>query len=292
MSRLRTYPHVPPRNDDQIFSIKYFCTMKLSLGFSPCPNDTFIFFALLHNKIDTRGLEFIPVIEDVESLNRKALNNELEVTKLSFAAYPHVRHHYRLLDAGSALGNNCGPLLISKRKISDEEIQESTVAIPGKYTTANFLFSFFFPRVKSTQEMIFSSIEEALLNEETDLGVIIHENRFTYEKKGLLKVADLGELWERETNFPIPLGGIFAKTNLGDEIISTVDYLIRESVLYAFAHPQEAIEYVKKYSQEMEEAVMWQHIHLYVNDYSISLGEKGRAAIEKFLSLQDVKSVT
>lgn len=260
--------------------------MKLSLGFSHCPNDTFIFFALLHHKIDTRGLEFTPVIEDVESLNRKALNNELEVTKLSFAAYTLVRPHYQLLDAGSALGNNCGPILISKRKISEDEIPECSVAIPGEYTTANFLLNFFFPRVKSKHEMIFSEIEEALLTKETDLGVIIHENRFTYEKKGLQKVADLGELWERETNLPIPLGGIFAKTNLGEEIISRVDDLIRESVLYAFAHPEEAMNYVKQYSQEMDEAVMRMHIKLYVNDYTVSLGEKGRAAVEKFLSLQ------
>jgi 1,4-dihydroxy-6-naphthoate synthase len=263
--------------------------MKLSLGFSPCPNDTFVFFALLHHKIDTRGLEFIPVIEDVESLNRKALNKELEVTKLSFAAYSHVQQYYQLLEAGSALGNNCGPLLISKRKISEEEIPKSTVAIPGKYTTANFLFSFFFPRVKAKHEMIFSDIEEALLNEETDLGVIIHENRFTYEKKGLKKVADLGELWEQKTNLPIPLGGIFAKKDLSVETIAAIDQLIRESVLYAFAHPEEAIEYVKRYSQEMEEEVMWQHIRLYVNDYTMSLGEKGRAAVAKFLSLAKIE---
>lgn len=263
--------------------------MKLSLGFSPCPNDTFIFFALLHNKIDTRGLEFTAVIEDVQSLNRKALNNELEVTKLSFAAYTLVRHHYQLLDAGSALGSNCGPILISKRKISAEEIPKCSVAIPGEFTTANFLLNFFFPRVKSKREMIFSEIEEALLTERADLGVIIHENRFTYEKKGLQKVADLGELWEQETNLPIPLGGIFAKTNLGEEVIGTVDDVIRESVLYAFAHPEEAMHYVKQYSQEMDEAVMRLHIKLYVNDYTVSLGEKGRAAVEKFLSLQDAQ---
>lgn len=262
-----------------------FAPMKLSLGFSPCPNDTFIFFALLHHKIDTRGLEFTPVIEDVESLNRKALNHELDVTKLSFAAYSLVRQHYQLLDAGSALGNNCGPVLISKRKISEEEIPKCSVAIPGEYTTANFLLGFFFPRVTTKHEMIFSEIEEAVMNGEADLGVIIHENRFTYEKKGLLKVADLGELWERETNLPIPLGGIFAKKKCGNEIISTVDSLIRESVVYAFAHPEEAINFVKQYSQEMDEEIMWQHIRLYVNDYTISLGENGKAAVSEFLSL-------
>lgn len=259
--------------------------MKLTLGFSPCPNDTFIFFALLHHKIDTPGLEFIPVIEDVEALNRKALKGDLDITKLSFATYSLVQHQYRLLDSGSALGNNCGPLLISKRKIPEEEISNCEVAIPGDHTTAHFLFNLFFPEVKAKREMNFSEIENALLYEETDLGVIIHENRFTYEKKGLKKVADLGELWEQKTNFPIPLGGIFAKKNLPSEIISKVDKLIRESVQYAFSHPDEAIEYVKQYSQEMEEEVMWQHIRLYVNDYTISLGEKGHAAVEKFLAL-------
>ncbi len=263
----------------------YLRLMKFSLGFSPCPNDTFIFFALLHNKIDTRGFEFVPVIEDVETLNRKALRNELDVTKLSFATYTQVQQHYYLLDAGSALGNNCGPLLISKREIHTEEIPGCTVAIPGEHTTANFLFSFFFPRVKAKREMVFSAIENSLLEDDVDMGVIIHENRFTYEKKGLKKVADLGELWEQQTKLPIPLGGIFAKKNLGEEIIITLDRLIRDSVLYAFAHPEEAIEYVKQYSQEMKEAVMWQHIKLYVNDYTVQLGEKGNAAIEKFLSL-------
>jgi 1,4-dihydroxy-6-naphthoate synthase len=266
-------------------SFRYLSCMKLTLGFSPCPNDTFIFFALLYHKIDTHGLEFIPVIDDVEALNRKALNGELDVTKLSFAMYRQVQNQYQLLDSGSALGNNCGPLLISKRKIPKEEISNCEVAIPGDHTTAHFLFNFFFPRMKTKREMIFSEIENALLREETDLGVIIHENRFTYEKKGLKKVADLGELWERKTNFPIPLGGIFVKKNIPSEIISLIDKLIRESVQYAFAHPEEAIEYVKHYSQEMEEEVMWQHIRLYVNDYTISLGEKGHAAIEKFLLL-------
>ena len=259
--------------------------MKFTLGFSPCPNDTFIFYALLNNKIDSKGIAFEPIIEDVESLNCRALASDLDVTKLSFAAYTQVQKNYELLDSGSALGNNCGPLLISKREISKDEIPNCSVAIPGRHTTANFLFTHFFPKVSLKKEMLFSKIEDALLNEETDLGVIIHENRFTYEKRGLKKVADLGELWESETHLPIPLGGIVAKKTFPPEIISTIEKLIRESVLYAFQHPQETIPFVKKHSQTMEEEVMWQHIHLYVNDYSISLGEKGRAAVEKFLSV-------
>jgi 1,4-dihydroxy-6-naphthoate synthase len=263
------------------------CRMKLSIGFSPCPNDTFIFFALLHQKINTHGFEFSSVMEDVETLNKNALAGKLDISKLSFAMYPKVHFLYRLLNSGSALGNHCGPLLISERNFTKEEIPSATVAIPGENTTAHFLFNRFFPDVKEKREMIFSEIEDALLKKETDLGVIIHENRFTYEKKGLKKVADLGELWEEQTGLPIPLGGIFIRKDFPEEVITAIDEMISESVQYAFSHPEEAIEYVKKYSQEMEEKVMWQHIHLYVNDYTVSLGERGHAAIQKFLSIAD-----
>ncbi|MCY7410442.1 MAG: 1,4-dihydroxy-6-naphthoate synthase [Chitinophagales bacterium] len=258
--------------------------MKFTLGFSPCPNDTFIFYALLHNKIDTQGLEFFPVIEDVESLNRKAFAGSLDITKLSFATYFHVQHLYHLLDSGSALGNNCGPLLISKRDISAEEISKCSIAIPGINTTANLLFSFFFPKAKNRRELLFSEVEDAVLNGTTDLGVIIHENRFTYKKRGLKKVVDLGELWEQATGLPIPLGCIAANKNLPENIISTVSSLIRESVLYAFNNPDEVILFVKKYSQSMDEEVMWQHIKLYVTNYTVSLGEKGNEAVAEFLS--------
>jgi 1,4-dihydroxy-6-naphthoate synthase len=258
--------------------------MKFTLGFSPCPNDTFIFYALLHNKIDTKGLEFFPVIQDVESLNRKAFAGSLDITKLSFATYFHVQHLYQLLDSGSALGSNCGPLLISKKEINAEDIPKCSIAIPGANTTASMLFNFFYPKAKNRVEMLFSEVEDAVLNGTTDLGVIIHENRFTYEKRGLKKVEDLGELWELATGFPIPLGCIAANKHLPLEIITTVESLIRESVLYAIAHEDEVIPFVKKYSQSMDEEVMWKHIRLYVNDFTISLGEKGNAAVNHFLS--------
>ncbi|MBK9732715.1 MAG: 1,4-dihydroxy-6-naphthoate synthase [Chitinophagaceae bacterium] len=256
--------------------------MQLTLGFSPCPNDTFIFYALLHGKINTRGLTFLPLPDDVESLNRKAINNEPDITKISFAAYLSIQQNYLLLTAGSALGNNCGPLLISKKKIIQEEMHLHTVAIPGKHTTANFLFDAFFPRHAGKTEMVFSEIESAVLNEITDAGVIIHENRFTYEKKGLFKVADLGEKWEQSTGQPIPLGGIAIRRSINHEIAASVNELIKQSVIYAFAHPEEAMEYVRQHAQEMDESVMWQHIRLYVNDYTIDLKEKGKAAINKF----------
>ncbi|HUM45540.1 MAG TPA: 1,4-dihydroxy-6-naphthoate synthase [Chitinophagales bacterium] len=256
--------------------------MNLNIGFSPCPNDTFIFYALLHGKIDTQGLSFTALLADVETLNRKAFNAELEITKLSFAAYLQLQQHYRLLTSGSALGNNCGPLLIAKKNISPESMHLHSVAIPGNHTTANFLFDTFFPHQAGKVEMVFSEIERAVLDEITDTGVIIHENRFTYQQKGLKKVADLGEKWEQSTGHPIPLGGIAILRSIAPAVATLVNQLIRESVLYAFAHPEEAIGYVRLHSQEMEEAVMWQHIHLYVNDYSIHLGEKGKAAIDHF----------
>lgn len=257
--------------------------MNFSLGFSPCPNDTFIFYALLNHKIDTQGLNFTPVITDVEALNRKAFNSEIDITKVSFATFRYLQNTYQLLNSGSALGNNCGPLVISKRQIKPDEIKTCTVAIPGKHTTANFLFNTFFPVHGEKKEMVFSEIEDTVLNDKTDVGVIIHESRFTYQKKGLQKVVDLGMLWEQATQHPLPLGGIIARKDLGAKTIRTVDQLIRASVLYAFDHREETMSFVKSYSQEMEDEVINQHINLYVNNFTIDLGEAGRAAVERFL---------
>lgn len=256
--------------------------MQVTLGFSPCPNDTFIFYALLSGKIDTGGITFVPLLADVETLNLKALNCDLDITKISFAAYLSIQQNYLLLTSGSALGNNCGPLLISKNKIRPEKMVTKTVAIPGIHTTANFLFDTFFPKHGGKKEIVFSAIEDTVLNETTSTGVIIHENRFTYEKRGLFKIADLGEKWEQLTGFPIPLGGIAVKRSLPIAIALKVNALIKESVQYAFSHPEETIEYVRQYAQEMEEAVMWQHIQLYVNEYTINLGSNGKAAIDVF----------
>lgn len=259
--------------------------MQLTLGFSPCPNDTFIFYALLHGKIDTRGLTFKPYIRDVEQLNQMAIMNELDISKISFAAFLQVQKNYLLLTSGSALGSNCGPLLISKKKIAPAAMNNRSVAVPGIHTTANFLFDTFFPQHGVKTTMIFSGIEDAVINEIAETGVIIHENRFTYEKKGLQKVADLGELWEKSTGYPIPLGGIAIKRSIDKAISTIVNELIRESVLYAFAHPDEAMEYVKLHAQEMDESVMRQHISLYVNDFTINLGEKGKDSVNRFFEI-------
>ncbi len=252
---------------------------KITLGFSPCPNDTFIFDAMVHGKIDTEGLYFDYILADVEELNRRASNNELDVTKLSYFAFAFISDNYQLLNSGSALGNKCGPLLISKNEIPLSELRNYSVAIPGKHTTANFLFSIAFPDAANKQEMLFSDIENAILQDKVDAGVIIHENRFTYGQKGLVKLIDLGEYWETQTKMPIPLGGIAIKRSLPDEVKKKVDRVISRSVEYAFANPRSAYDFIKSNAQEMNEEVMYKHIELYVNKFSIDLGEEGKNAV-------------
>lgn len=262
---------------------------KISLGFSTCPNDTFIFDAMVHQKIDTEGLEFNVIIGDVEELNNKALKNELDVTKISYHAFSKIADNYLLLDSGSALGYKNGPLLISKHKIYPDEVNDIKIAIPGVNTTANLLLSIAFPKAKNKKEYLFSDIEEAVLSGETDAGLIIHENRFTYEKKGLKKIIDLGEYWEKETGLPIPLGGIAVKRSLNHELQLKINRVLKRSVEYAFENPKSAFPYIKQYAQEMDEEVMYKHIELYVNDFTKDLGENGREAIkvlfEKAISL-------
>ena len=253
--------------------------MKLTFGFSPCPNDTFIFDALVNKKIDTEGFEFDVVLEDVETLNRWSFDGKLDVTKLSYPAYFHNLDKYILLNSGAALGKGVGPLLISKNKELKKRIEDSTIALPGENTTANLLFSFAYPNAKRKKFMIFSSIEDAVINEETDLGVIIHENRFTYHQKGLHKITDLGEFWEEKMNAPIPLGGIAIKRSITAQISKKIESLIKKSIEYAFANYPVISEYVKRHSQEIEESVMRQHIDLYVNDYSLDLGIVGKNTI-------------
>jgi 1,4-dihydroxy-6-naphthoate synthase len=257
--------------------------MKLTLGYSPCPNDCFIFDALLHKKIDTEGLDFEVQLEDVETLNRKALKAELDITKLSFHAYAYVLDKYILLRAGSALGFNCGPLLVEKRSADNnarKSIDDMKVAIPGKMTTANFLLSLAYPELKNKVEYLFSDIENAVLNGEVDAGLLIHENRFTYEQKGLKKIVDLGEFWDSLIHAPIPLGGIVMKRDLDEKLRQQVNRLIRKSVEFAFADPESSMPYVKAHAQEMSEEVMKKHIALYVNEFSIDLGEKGANAVK------------
>jgi 1,4-dihydroxy-6-naphthoate synthase len=265
---------------------------RITLGFSPCPNDTFIFDALVNRKIDTEGLQFDAVLEDVQTLNEWALAGKLDLTKISYGVLPLVLDQYILLNSGGALGKGVGPLLVSKTGHSRERIPELQIAIPGQHTTAHLLFRLAFPAAAKKEFMIFSAIEAAVLNDRADAGVIIHENRFTYQQKGLLKLMDLGEYWEQTTGCPIPLGGIVARRDVDTDIQIKTDRLIRKSIEYAFQQYPAVTDYVKQHAQEMSEAVMRQHIELYVNEYSLGLGETGRQAVKELLKLYERGSDT
>ncbi|MBI5373128.1 MAG: 1,4-dihydroxy-6-naphthoate synthase [Sphingobacteriales bacterium] len=255
--------------------------MKLTLGFSPCPNDTFIFDALVNQKIDTGDLEFEVVLDDVETLNQWALQGKLDITKLSFPAFFQSAPAYVLLDSGSALGKGVGPLLVRSASLRFPDINQCSIAIPGVHTTANLLLSFAYPDATYKKPMLFSAIEDAVLNGETELGVIIHENRFTYQEKGLVKLMDLGEYWEEKMKVPVPLGGIAARRTLGKETLQKVNGLIRKSLELARDTYPQVTGYVKEHAQTMSEQVMRQHIDLYVNNYSLDLGKEGKKSIRE-----------
>lgn len=259
--------------------------MKYTLGFSPCPNDTFIFDALVNGKIDTQGLQFDVALEDVQTLNQWALQGKLDISKISYGVLPLILDRYKVLDAGGALGKGVGPLLIAGHPLSLDKIAQACIAIPGENTTAHMLFSLAFPEARNKKFMLFSSIEEAVLKGQADAGVIIHENRFTYQQKGLVKLMDLGAYWEQQTGSPIPLGGIVIRNIIDKRLQHTINALIRQSVQFSFAQYPELAGYVKQHAQEMQEEVMRQHIDLYVNDYSIALNEPGRNAVHKLLEV-------
>lgn len=254
--------------------------MRLTLGFSPCPNDTFIFDALVNGGIDTKGLSFDVAMEDVETLNLWAAQGKLDITKLSYNSFLQVASEYALLHSGSALGKGVGPLLVSKRPISFEDLAHCKIAIPGVNTTANLLFTLAAPHATHKTEMIFSDIEGAVLSGAYDAGLMIHEGRFTYEKKGLVKLMDLGDWWEQSAQAAIPLGGIAIKRSLGSDVAAQVDALIKESLAISWKRYPELTEFIRCNAQEMEEQVMRKHIELYVNEYTTDLGETGRRAIE------------
>lgn len=253
--------------------------MKIRIGFSPCPNDTFIFDALVNGKIDTEGYQFEPVLADVEELNRMAIEGDLDITKISVGAYPFVANNYVMLDSGAALGNGVGPLLVIATGNFDPQVTEMRIAIPGVSTTANLLLTLFMPQMKNKQPMLFSEIESAVLNGYCDAGVLIHEGRFTYLQKGLKLAYDLGQAWEEKFQIPLPLGCICASRKLDKSHIMKLDSMISASVRFAFQHPESSKQYVSMHAQEMDPSVVKQHIDLYVNEYSVALGTRGRAAI-------------
>ena len=254
------------------------------LGISTCPNDTFMFDALIHNKIDTLNYEFELVMADVEELNKMAVEQTLDISKLSYGLYPKIAPYYQLLRSGSALGNNNGPLLISKHKIYPDELSDIKIAIPGEHTTANMLLNIAFPQARNRKEYLFSDIEEAILSNEVDAGVIIHETRFTYASKGLKLIADLGEIWEQKTSLPIPLGGIAIRRGIADNDKTEINNILKNSIEFAFKNPDENYNFVKEHAQDMNDDVMYNHIRLYVNNYSTDIGDKGLKAVEKLIA--------
>jgi 1,4-dihydroxy-6-naphthoate synthase len=265
--------------------------MKLTLGFSPCPNDTFIFDAMVHGRIDTEGLEFDYFLTDVEELNRKAFSSEVDITKISFHAYAFVAQNYLILDSGSALGHHNGPLLVSKYNIGTSDLEKRKIAIPGKYTTANLLFSIAWPDAKNKVEYLFSDIENALLNEDVDAGLIIHETRFTYSSRGLIRLADMGEFWEQLTGMPVPLGAIVINRNIPEDIALKVNRILRRSLEFAYKDSNASYDFVAGNAKEMDSTVMNKHIKLYVNEYSLNLGNKGREAINGLFRIASGKGV-
>lgn len=265
--------------------------MKLTLGFSTCPNDTFIFDAMVNGKIDTEGIEFDYFMADVEELNKRAFGSQSDITKISYHAYAYIAKNYLLLNSGSALGHNNGPLLVGRDHASLDDVSKFRIAIPGNFTTANLLLSVAFPDATNKPEYLFSDIEDAVLSGEVDAGLIIHENRFTYERRGLVKIADMGEYWENMTKSPIPLGGIAIRRSLPQETALTVDRVLSRSIEYAFQNPASTYEFVRKYAVSMEREVMESHIHLYVNEYTRDLGEKGKTAVQKLFREARLKGI-
>jgi 1,4-dihydroxy-6-naphthoate synthase len=260
--------------------------MHFTLGFSPCPNDTFIFDALVNQKIDTEGITFDVHLEDVQTLNEWAKSEKLNISKISYGVLPIVQNTYSLLSSGGALGKGVGPLLISKNPITDlESVNKMKIAVPGINTTAHLLFSMAFPNAKNKQFLVFHEIEAAVLSGAVDAGVIIHENRFTYLEKGLVKLMDLGAYWEEKLDCPIPLGGIIMQKKFDQITQLKIESLIKKSVEYAFQNYPQITEYVRCHAQEMSESVMRQHIDLYVNNFSIDLGIEGRKAVETLLEV-------
>ena len=263
----------------------------LTIGYSPCPNDTFIFYAITHGKVQVPGISFREQLEDVETLNRMALAGSLDVTKISYHALGSLREQYALLRSGSALGRGCGPLIVARPGTTLDDLRKGSIAVPGRLTTAFLLLRLFDPEIKNTLVMTFDRIMKAVSQGEVTAGLIIHESRFTYQLYKLEKLLDLGEWWEQYSGLPIPLGGILGKRTLGMDVLLHVEEAIRQSLRYAQQHPTEVMGYCKEHSQEMDEKVMKDHIGLYVNDFSLDLGQDGLAAVRRLLDEAEARGI-
>lgn len=264
----------------------------ISLGYSPCPNDTFIFYGLVHGAVDTEDIVFHEILDDVETLNRKALDGALDMTKVSFHAFGHLRDKYYLLRSGGALGRGCGPLVVAREECTMEQLKDRKIAVPGLLTTAFLLLQIFDPDLKNhAVAMPFDRIIDSVAGGAVDAGLIIHESRFTYQRAGLKKVLDLGQWWEKETGLLIPLGGILARKDLGGALVNKIDGMLKKSIEYAYSHREDTRSYIRKHAQEMEDDVLEQHIGLYVNDYSFDIGDKGEKAVEELLGRAESRGI-
>ncbi len=264
---------------------------QLTIGYSPCPNDTYIFYALVHGKVRVPGVTFRERLEDVETLNQLALTGSLDLTKISYHALGLLQERYALLRSGGALGRGCGPLIVARPGTTLYDLRSGTVAIPGTLTTAWLLLRLYDPALTNVVVMTFDRIMQAVADGAVTAGLIIHESRFTYPLYKLEKLLDLGEWWERYSGLPIPLGGILGLRSLGSDILLKVEEGIRESIRYAKANEAEVLSYCRRHSQEMDEAVMLQHIGLYVNDYSLDLGETGTAAVRRLFAEAEKRGI-
>lgn len=263
----------------------------LTLGYSPCPNDTFIFYALVHGRVRQAGFTLQERLEDVETLNSLALQGALDLTKISYHAFGHLRQEYCLLKSGGALGRGCGPLVVARQRLSLDDLRGKRLAIPGRLTTANLLLQLYGEGFDNLLILPFDQIMAAVVEGSADAGLIIHESRFTFSQYGLRQVLDLGQWWEQETGLPIPLGGILARRSLGAALISDIDIALRASVEYAFSHPAEPKEYIKRHSQELSDQVIESHIGLYVNEFSCDIGDEGQSAIEVLFSRAEARGL-
>ena len=265
--------------------------MDVSLGYSTCPNDTLAFYALAHNRIDLRRLDYRIELADVENLNQKARKGLLDVSKLSYAALGNLLDRYGLLRSGSALGRGCGPLIVAGPGVGLEALTRGPVAVPGMWTTAAMLLGLYASGPLHLKPMSFEKIMPALQKGAFAVGVIIHEGRFTYQDHGLSCLLDLGEWWEETTGLPIPLGCIAARRDLARETVRNVETAIRESVRYGMANHPEAMAYIAGHAQEMAPSVIDQHIRLYVNDFTLELGSEGEAAVKTLFRMAAQKGL-
>lgn len=258
--------------------------MKISLNISTCPNDTFMFDALIHKRIDTKGYEFELTMEDIDLLNKEVAKGSVDVSKISYANYPNIAENYKILRSGGALGSGNGPLLVSRKKIYVDEIPYLKIGIPGEDTSANLLLNFASPEVKEKKVYLFSDVSEAIIGDEIDAGILIHEERFSFKEKGLSLVLDLGQNWEDKTGLLVPLGAIVINKRLDEKIQKEINDLIRESIDFAFKNPSLSYNFVKNNAKELSDDTIFKHIDMFVNEYSLDLGKKGVDSVLKFLN--------